>query len=155
MHVRSTLDAFCRNGKIQTRSGVRGNLLTPDPMPPSKPTTKKPVHGSTLPQTLGQTLGQTLSGWRVHTLGQTLGHTPWQQEAHAMATSHWRVPWRLLQSTCHGTCHASAGTCHASASTRHAHKPLACAMAFAAEHTPQVLPWIAAHATKQHTPCSH
>ena len=43
MHVRSTLDAFCRNGKIQTRSGVRGNLLTPDPMPPSKPTTKKPV----------------------------------------------------------------------------------------------------------------
>ena len=27
---------------MQTRSGVRGNLLTPDPMPPFKPTTKKP-----------------------------------------------------------------------------------------------------------------
>jgi hypothetical protein len=75
-----------------------------------------------------------------------------QAPAHAMPTSQWRVPWRLLQSTCHGTCHASAGTCHASASTRHAHKPLACAMAFAAEHTPQCLPWFAAHATKTHTP---
>jgi hypothetical protein len=75
-----------------------------------------------------------------------------QAPAHAMATSQWRVPWRLLQSTCHGTCHASTGTCHASASTRHAHKPLACAMACAAEHTPQCLPWSAAHATKKHTP---
>ena len=60
-----------------------------------------------------------------------------------------------VQSTCHAstsTRHASASTRHASASTRHAHKPLACAMAFAAEHTPQCLPWSAAHATKKHTP---
>ena len=72
-----------------------------------------------LPQKLGQTLEQTLTGWRVHTLGQTLGHLPWQQKTPAIRPNHWRLPWRLLQSTCHNTCHAGAGTRHGGAGTRH------------------------------------
>ena len=60
-----------------------------------------------------------------------------------------------MQSTCHSSAssrHASANTRHASASKRHAHKLLACAMAFAAGHTPQCLPQSAAPAIKKHTP---
>jgi hypothetical protein len=84
-----------------------------------------------LPQTPGQTLGQTLVGWRVHTLGQTLGHLPWQQKAPAIRPNHWRLPWRLLQSTCHTTCHAGAGTRHEGAGTRHG------AHAMQPNHTPE------------------
>ena len=72
-----------------------------------------------LPQTLGQALEQTLDSWRVHTLGKTLGHLPQQQKAPAIRPNHWRLPWRLLQSTCHTTCHGGAGTRHGGAGTRH------------------------------------
>ena len=77
---------------------------------------------------LGKRLG-TCHGSRRHLpSGQTAGvchgvcckAPAMQAPAHAMPTNRWRVPWRVLQSTRHSACHASASTCHASASTRHA-----------------------------------